>query len=465
MHMLTKDEVCAAVCSFVGESNVLCKHEDLVCYTYNAGGAAPSPHIPMLVAFPSTAEEVSKIVGFCNSQGISVVPRAQGSGLSVNAIPESANSIIISLQHMKSIVIDVETLTAVVGAGAITSDIKKAAAQHGLMYPPDPASFTFSSIGGNVATDAGGLQCVKYGTTKSYVSGMQVVLANGQVIRCGGKCIKDVTGYNLTQLFTGSEGTLGVITEVTLKLIPLPQAKRAMRVAFAEIENAARAVSAIMTSGVVPSIMEFQEQTLIRAVEDYTHAGLPVNAGAMLLIEVDGDVSTLKPQTDAILKVCEQLGMIDFHVAETAEEAEQLWVARRAGLPALARVAKGRLGGDPAVPINKLAQAVHTLFEVGKKHGIKVSCQGHAGDGNIHPHFFFNSDEEKKTAARARSEFHHEIIRMGGTVSAEHGVGREKVPYITAPLGEAQVAAMRAIKMALDPNNILNPGCIFGGQA
>ena len=333
------------------------------------------------------------------------------------------------------------------------------------MYPPDPASFTFSSIGGNVATDAGGLQCVKYGTTKSYVSGMQVVLANGQVIRCGGKCIKDVTGYNLTQLFTGSEGTLGVITEVTLKLIPLPQAKRAMRVAFAEIENAARAVSAIMTSGVVPSIMEFQEQTLIRAVEDYTHAGLPVNAGAMLLIEVDGDVSTLKPQTDAILKVCEQLGMIDFHVAETAEEAEQLWVARRAGLPALARVAKGRLGGDPAVPINKLAQAVHTLFEVGKKHGIRVSCQGHAGDGNIHPHFFFNSDEEKKTAAKARSEFHNEIIRMGGTVSAEHGVGREKVPYITAQLGEAQVAAMRAIKQALDPNNILNPGCIFGGQA
>ena len=238
-----------------------------------------------------------------------------------------------------------------------------------------------------------------------------------------------------------------------------------MRVAFAEIENAARAVSAIMTSGVVPSIMEFQEQTLIRAVEDYTHAGLPVNAGAMLLIEVDGDVSTLKPQTDAILKVCEQLGMIDFHVAETAEEAEQLWVARRAGLPALARVAKGRLGGDPAVPINKLAQAVHTLFEVGKKHGIKVSCQGHAGDGNIHPHFFFNSDEEKKTAAKARSEFHHEIIRMGGTVSAEHGVGREKVPYITAQLGEAQVVAMRAIKLALDPNNILNPGCIFGGQA
>ena len=463
--MLTKEEVRTHIASFIGEKNMLAKQEDLVCYTYNAGGAAPAPFLPILVALPVTAEEVSKIVGFCNEHKIAVVSRSQGSGLSVNAVPESDYSIIVSLQRMNSIIVEPETLLAVVGPGAITADIKKAAAAHSLMYPPDPASFTFSSIGGNVATDAGGLQCVKYGTTKSYVTGMQVVLASGEIIRAGGKCIKDVTGYNLTQLFTGSEGTLGVITEITLKLIPQPQAKRAMRVAFNNIENAAKAVSAIMTSGVVPSIMEFQEQTLIRAVEDYTHAGLPVDAGAMLLIEVDGEVSTLKPQVEVIRRVCEQLGMVDFHVAETAEEAEQLWVARRSGLPALARVAKGRLGGDPAVPINKLAMAVHTLFEVGKKHGIKVSCQGHAGDGNIHPHFFFNSDEEKKTAAKARSEFHYEIIKMGGTVSAEHGVGREKAPYITKQLGEAQVGAMRAIKKALDPNNILNPGCIFGGQA
>ncbi|HZF61287.1 MAG TPA: FAD-linked oxidase C-terminal domain-containing protein [Desulfovibrio sp.] len=463
--MLTKEDIRTHIAAFIGEKNMLTKQEDLVCYTYNAGGAAPSAFLPILVALPVTAEEVSKIVGFCNEHKISVVTRSQGSGLSVNAITESDYSIIISLQRMNSIIVEPEILMAVVGPGAITADIKKAAAAHSLMYPPDPASFTFSSIGGNVATDAGGLQCVKYGTTKSYVTGMQVVLASGEIIRAGGKCIKDVTGYNLTQLFTGSEGTLGVITEITLKLIPLPQAKRAMRVAFNNIENAAKAVSAIMTSGVVPSIMEFQEQTLIRAVEDYTHAGLPVDAGAMLLIEVDGDVSTLKPQVEVIRRVCEQLGMVDFHVAETAEEAEQLWVARRSGLPALARVAKGRLGGDPAVPINKLAQAVHMLFEVGKKHGIKVSCQGHAGDGNIHPHFFFNSDEEKKTAAKARSEFHYEIIKMGGTVSAEHGVGREKAPYITKQLGEAQVGAMRAIKKALDPNNILNPGCIFGGQA
>lgn len=463
--MLTKEDIRTHIAAFIGEKNMLTKQEDLVCYTYNAGGAAPSAFLPILVALPVTAEEVSKIVGFCNEHKISVVTRSQGSGLSVNAITESDYSIIISLQRMNSIIVEPETLMAVVGPGAITADIKKAAAAHSLMYPPDPASFTFSSIGGNVATDAGGLQCVKYGTTKSYVTGMQVVLASGEIIRAGGKCIKDVTGYNLTQLFTGSEGTLGVITEITLKLIPLPQAKRAMRVAFNNIENAAKAVSAIMTSGVVPSIMEFQEQTLIRALEDYTHAGLPVDAGAMLLIEVDGDVSTLKPQVEVIRRVCEQLGMVDFHVAETAEEAEQLWVARRSGLPALARVAKGRLGGDPAVPINKLAQAVHMLFEVGKKHGIKVSCQGHAGDGNIHPHFFFNSDEEKKTAAKARSEFHYEIIKMGGTVSAEHGVGREKAPYITKQLGEAQVGAMRAIKKALDPNNILNPGCIFGGQA
>ncbi len=450
------------ITAIVGEAHVDSRPEEMVCYTYNAGGAAPSPYAPCLAVFPESVEQVSRILRYCFDNEISVVTRAQASGLSVNAIPESERCIILSTQRFTKIEIDPETLTAVVGAGAITSDIKDAAAKHGLLYPPDPASFTFSSIGGNVATDAGGLQCVKYGTTKNYTAGMQIVLPNGEIIRTGGKCIKDVTGYNLTQLFTGSEGTLGVITEIILKLIPLPEGKKAMLAAFDDVENAARAVSQIMTSGVVPSIMEFMENTFIVAVEEFTKAGLPVQAAAMLLIEVDGDLSTLETQTAKIKAVCEKLGMVEFRQASTPEEAENIWLARRAALPALARVAKGRLGGDPAAPINRLADVVRILKDLGKKYGIKVGCQGHAGDGNVHPHFFFDNDEQKAIAAKARDEFHKAILTLGGTVSAEHGVGREKVKYMEAQLGKAQLEVMHNIKKAIDPKNIMNPGCMFG---
>jgi len=459
---MLKKEVISALTEIVGEDNILTSKCDLECYTYNAGGGVPSTCLPMACMLPNSVEQVSRILTYCNEHSIAVVTRCMASGLSVNAIPESENSIILSTQKFKHLSVDPETLTATVGAGVITSDIKDAASKHGLFYPPDPASFTFSSIGGNVATDAGGLQCVKYGTTKSYITGMQVVLPSGEVIRCGGKCIKNVTGYNLIQLFTGSEGTLGVITEVILKLIPMPEGKKAMLVAFDDMDNAAKAVSGIMISGVTPSIMEFMENTFIVAVQAHTGADLPTEAAAMLLVEVDGDISTLDHQVNRIIKVCKDLGMISYRIANTEEEAEILWQSRRAALPALARVAKGRLGGDPAAPINTLAIVVKLLRDLGKKYNIKVSCQGHAGDGNVHPHFFFDNDEEKVRAGQARDEFHQGIIDLGGTVSAEHGVGREKVKYMKKQLGEAQLNVMIQIKKSIDPKNIMNPGCMFG---
>lgn len=446
----------------VGPDNILTKTEDLVGYTYNAGGAAPSDILPAAVVIPETVLQVAEVVRYADTHRLPVLVRGQGSSLSVNVIPEQIGSIVISMQAMADITIDPQSMTASVQAGAITSDIKAEAAKHGLFYPPDPASFTFSSIGGNIATDAGGLQCVKYGTTKSYVSGLEIVLANGEIIHTGGKCIKDVTGYNLTQLFTGSEGTLGVITGATLKLIPQPEAKCALLVAFDDLDNAAQAVIRIMLGGVVPSVMEFMEKTFIDAVEAHTQAGLPKDAAAMLLIEVDGAAATIPAKIGKIRSICAELNMIEFRTAANEKEAEAIWLARRAALPALARVAKGRLGGDPAAPINRLADVVKTLHNLGEKYGLKVGCQGHAGDGNVHPHFFFDNDEQKALAAKARSEFHQYIIDIGGTVSAEHGVGREKAPYLVNQLGRAQVDAMIAIKNALDPNGIMNPGCIFG---
>ena len=459
---MNNQQIIDYISGVAGAENVITQKEELICYTYNAGAAAPSEFLPILVVLPDNKEQISKVVAYCNENKISVVTRSANSCLSVNAITESERSIIVSMQKFKHIEIDPETLTAVVGPGYITGDIKKEAAKHGLFYPPDPASFLYSTIGGNVATDAGGLQCVKYGTTKSYVAGLEIVLASGDIIRTGGKCIKDVTGYNLTQLFVGSEGTLGIITEIILKLVPLPEGKKSILVAFDDVENAAKAVSQIMVSGVVPAIMEFSENTCIRAIEEYAHAGLPVEAAAMLLIEIDGAVSTLEPQAATIKEVCSKLGMVEFRVSQNEKEAENIWLARRASLPAMARVAKGRLGGDPAVPINRLADVVHMLHALGKKYELKVACQGHAGDGNVHPHFFFNNDEEKARASKARDEFHDGILKLGGTVSAEHGVGREKIKYMKKQFGEVQVQKMIGIKKVFDPNNIFNPGCMFG---
>lgn len=450
------------LCEIAGPENVVGDREELVCYLFNARSRELSEHLPAAAVQPHTAEEVSAILRLAHENAIPVIPRGQGSCLSDNTTIMRPGTIILSLVNFRKIEVDPQTLTAVVGPGAVTAEIKAAAAEHGLFYPPDPASFTYSTIGGNVATDAGGLQCVKYGTTKSYVAGLQVVLPNGEIIRCGGKCIKDVTGYNLTQLFVGSEGTLGVVTEIILKLIPMPEGKKAMLAAFDTVENAANAISRIMISGVTPSIMEFMDNPLIRAVEEANPSGFPVDAAAMLLIEVDGAVNTLGNQTDTIRAVCEELGAVDIRVASTPEEAQHIWDARRMSLSALYKKAKHRLSGDPAAPIDRLADELNMLQELGRKYGIVVGCYGHAGDGNVHPCILFDTDEERERAVQLRSEFYEYIISIGGTVSAEHGVGHEKIGYIERQLGKAQLQVLIGIKKAIDPKNIMNPGCMFG---
>lgn len=461
---MNKDKIIGELKKIFPEDDLLLKHESILCYTYNAGGDPPTKPYPLAVVFPTSTEQVSAVMKLANAEKVPVVPRGEATNLARSAIPMIQDCIVVSTKKLQGIEVDPNTLTATVGAGVITAELKAEAAKHGLFYPPDPASFKFASIGGNVGTDAGGLLCVKYGTTKNYILGLEVVLASGEIIHTGGKCVKNVAGYNLTSLFVGSEGTLGIVTKVTAKLLPLPEGKRTMIVAFENVENAARAVSKIMVNGVIPAIMEFMENTFIRGVEDYAHCDLPVDAAAILLIEVDGDLSGLDRQIEKISEVCKGLGATQFKIARDDKEADEFWTARRAALPALARVAKGRLGGDPAVPIDRLPDVIRKLRELEVKYNLKCGCQGHAGDGNVHPHFFFNNPEEKARAAEARSEFHKALVGMGGTVTAEHGVGQDKAGYLKLQLGEGQLELMKTVKRAFDPNNILNPGCIFGGM-
>ncbi|MDR2825406.1 MAG: FAD-binding protein [Deltaproteobacteria bacterium] len=459
---MNSSDIIENLIKIVGADNVVSTEENLICYLYNAGPRQQSTFLPVAAIVPENTEQISALLRFANTHKIPVIPRGQASGLSENTRIEQPDTIILSMAKFTKLQIDPNTLTATVGPGVVTINIKKAAAEHGLLYPPDPASYSYSTIGGNVSTDAGGLQCVKYGTTKSYVAGLTAVLPSGDVIHTGGKCIKDVTGYNLTQLLTGSEGTLCVITEIILKLIPQPEGSKVMRVIFNDLENAAKAISAIMVSGVVPSAMEFMDNYFICAVEEMLHAGFHTDAACMLLIEVDGPLNTLDGQAEAVTKQCLALGATEVRTAKDKVEAEALWAARRLSLNALSRKAKSRLSGDPAAPIDRLPQCLAKLKELENKYGIIITTYGHAGDGNLHPCFLFNSPEEKANAIQARDDFYEYIITIGGTVSAEHGVGREKIKYIAGQLGKPQLALMVGIKKLFDPNNILNPGCVLG---
>ncbi|MDR2573720.1 MAG: FAD-binding protein [Desulfovibrio sp.] len=464
---MDRETLIARLTDIVGKENIVTEPDDLLLYIFNAGPKAQqasfhSKHVPIAAVQPGSAQEISQIMRIAHEKGFPVIARGQASGLAENTRITKENTIVLSTMRLTKLEIEPETLTATVGPGVVTVEIKKAAGKFGLLYPPDPASFGYSTIGGNVATDAGGLQCVKYGTTRSYVAGLEVVLADGEIIRTGNKCIKDVAGYNLTQLFVGSEGTLGIITEIILKLIPLPPAKKAMMAIFNDLEAAGAAVSKVMVSGVVPSIMEFMDNTLIRAVEEVIHQGLPVDAEAILLMEVDGDPAVLDGQVEKISSVCKGLGVREIRVANTPEEIDAIWEGRRNCLPSLSRVSKSRMSGDPAAPINRLPEELRKLKELGKKYNVKTACYGHAGDGNLHPCFLYDNDEEYERATKVKDEFYAFMLTIGGTVTAEHGVGNEKTKYMKDQFGPVAYGIMTGIKKLLDPKNILNPGCLFG---
>lgn len=460
--MYLENRVLNGLREIVGEERLLTSPEDLVCYSYDA--SQPSlDQLPGAVVDPLSTEEVAAILRLANEMQIEVVPRGSGTNLSGGTI-SVLGGVVLNLTRMNQIIeIDEENLTATVEPGVITDQLQARVAAKGLLYPPDPASSAISTIGGNVAENSGGLRGLKYGVTADYVLGLEVVLPTGEVIDTGGKCFKDVAGYNLTQLFVGSEGTLGVVTKIIVKLIPRPEAKRAMLALYGQVEDAARSVSGIIAARVIPSTLEILDGTTIRYVEEFKGLGLPLDLGAMLLIEVDGPKVAVGEEASRVAEICHRLGAKEVNVPCSEDGALQLKEARKAALPALARVRPTTIVEDVTVPRNQIAPMVRKVNEIAQRHEVSIAILGHAGDGNLHPTCMTDErDQEEMVRVRAAfSEIFAKALELGGTITGEHGIGLKKRPFLPQAVGQARLQTMVKIKDALDPNGILSPGKIF----
>ncbi|UNJ81189.1 glycolate oxidase subunit GlcD (plasmid) [Bacillus sp. CMF21] len=430
-------------------------------YSYDATPQFQS--LPDAVIAPRNTIEVSKVVKLCNEHHIPIVPRGSGTNLCAGTCP-TEGGIVLLFKHMNTILeIDEENLTATVQPGVVTLELIQAVEEKGLFYPPDPSSMKISTIGGNINENSGGLRGLKYGVTRDYVMGLEVVLANGDIIQTGGKLAKDVAGYDLTRLFVGSEGTLGIVTKAILKLIPVPEDKMTMLALYQDLEAAAKSVSKIIASKIIPTTLEFLDQPTLKVVEDFAQIGLPTDVKAVLLIEQDGPTDVVKRDMVKMAAICEQEQAVSVKVAESEAEADSLRTARRSALSALARLKPTTILEDATVPRSEIAKMVLATNEIAEKYDLNICTFGHAGDGNLHPTCLTDvrNHEEIERVEKAFEEIFVKAIELGGTITGEHGVGVMKAPYLELKAGKEGIAAMKAIKHSLDPNNIMNPGKMF----
>ena len=451
----------AALTAILDSGRVLTEREDLL--TYGFDGTAALRGEAGLVVLPQTTEEVAEIVRYAAEKGVPIVSRGSGTGLSGGSVP-TADAVVLCLVRMDRILeVDERNLTLLAEAGAITQKIAEAADAVGLLYPPDPGSMKISTIGGNVAENSGGLRGLKYGVTRDYVMGMEVVLASGEVVWLGNKCVKDVAGYSMKDVFIGSEGTLGIITKVLLKLVPKPAAKKTLLATFAQMEAAADTVSAIIAAKIIPCTLEFLDRITIKCVEDFAKIGLPLDAEAILLMETDGHPAVVEEQARQMEEIARRSGAVNVQVAATAEEAAKLATARRSAFSALARVAPTTILEDATVPRSELTKMIRFIQEVGARHRLRIGTFGHMGDGNLHPTFLTDErdSDEMARVEKAMHEIFDYALALGGTITGEHGVGLAKKSFLPAAIGDASLALMRQLKLALDPHGILNPGKIF----
>ncbi|MBP6941024.1 MAG: FAD-binding protein [Syntrophorhabdaceae bacterium] len=454
-----EDKIVDEIVRAVGKENVLASLEERKCYSYDARNEGV---IPDLVVFPSSAEDVSKILKLANRHRFPVIPRGQGSGLTGGSIPVHGGVVLVFTRMNRILEVDTENLTVTVEPGVITFDLQQEMAKQGLFYPPDPASFKYSSIGGNVAECAGGPNSLKYGVTRDYVLGLEVVKPTGEIIKTGVRTMKGVVGYDLTRLFVGSEGTLGIVTKIVLKLIPLPEAKATILALFQEVEDAASAVSAIIAAKVVPSTIEFMDKASIQCSEQASPMGLPEGIGGLLLIEVDGDRESIQPQVEKVRKIVLDKKAIRCDVTEDPQEADRLWQARRVLSQATYNLNPVKIAEDVVVPRSHIPTLIRALEEMEKRFGVPILSFGHAGDGNFHVSIMIkDTQEDREKAERAVEALFAETIRLGGTLSGEHGIGTSKSAYLGMELSPEVIATMKRIKELFDPNNILNPGKIF----
>jgi glycolate oxidase len=443
-----------------GKEYVSTAQADLICYSYDA---TQKQFLPDVVVHPGTPDEISRIMHLANETRVPVFPRGAGSGFTGGSLPTAGGIVLVTTRLDRILEINEENLVATVEPGLVTEQFQKAVEKVGLFYPPDPASLKFSTLGGNVAECAGGPRCVKYGVTKDYILGLEIVTPTGDIIKTGGPTMKGVVGYDLTKLICGSEGTLAVITKIIVKLLPKPEAKKTMLVLFDSIDGAAQAVSDIVRNKIIPTTLEFMDGRTIDCVRQATDLQVPDEANAVLIIEVDGDKEFLAKQAQRIVEIVQPLGVVETRIAETPAESEALWQIRRSVSASLRKVNPDKFNEDICVPRSKVPEMIRRIDIIADKYQVPIVNFGHAGDGNIHVNVMIDSKVpgEQEKADAAIEEVFKGALELGGTMSGEHGVGIMKAPYIPLELAKTAVDYMKTIKKALDPNNILNPGKIF----
>jgi glycolate oxidase len=455
------DTLLTSLASIVGVDRLLTQPEDLVPYAFDGTAALKSR--PGAVVFPLTPEEVSACVRAAADERVPVVTRGSGTGLSGGSIA-SPEALVLCLARMDRILdVDADNLTMRVQAGVVTMKIDEVAAGQGLLCPPDPGSMKISTIGGNVAENSGGLRGLKYGVTRDYVMSLEVVLADGRITRFGSACVKDVAGYSMKDLFVGSEGSLGIITEVLLRLVPRPAARRTMLALYDTMEAAANTVSAIIAAKIIPCTLEFLDRTTASCVEDYAKVGLPTDCAAVLLMETDGHPAAVADEATRMADIAKAQGAREVRTAKDDAEAANLAAARRNAFSALARRRPTTILEDVTVPRSQLAPMVTFIAETAVRHNLQVGTFGHMGDGNLHPTFLTDErdEAEMKRVHHALDDIVTRTLELGGTITGEHGVGLAKKPWLRQQMGDHSYELMREVKRALDPKGLLNPGKIF----
>ncbi len=450
-----------ALKQIVGAAHVLTEQEDVIPYGFD--GTAALKARPGAVVFPHSTEEVAACVRLARAAAVPVVTRGSGTGLSGGSVPIAGCLVLCVAQMDRIVELDQKNLTLHAQCGVITKEIDDAAQAVGLFYPPDPGSMKISTIGGNVAENSGGLRGLKYGVTRDYVMAIRVVLPDGTDTWLGNKCVKDVAGYSMKDLFVGSEGTLGIITEVILKLVPKPTARRTMLALYDSMAAAAETISAIIAAKIIPCTLEFLDKVTVGCVEDYAKIGLTTDVEALVLMETDGLPVAVAEEAEAMMRIARECGAREVKAAANEQEGAKLAAARRNAFSALARIRPTTILEDVTVPRSELARMVAFIAEVAVRHKLQVGTFGHLGDGNLHPTFLTDErdHEEMHRVEVALEEIVNETIRLGGTVTGEHGVGLAKKAFVKRQLGEGSYELMRSIKRALDPEALLNPGKIF----
>ncbi|MGW8168913.1 MAG: FAD-binding oxidoreductase [Sulfurovaceae bacterium] len=445
--------------NIVGLENVYSDKAHLIAYSYDA---TRTRYEPDAVVFPRDENDISAILRYCNEHGIVITPRGAGSGFTGGALPANGGIVLAMEKHMNKILeIDMQNLVAVVQPGVINKELQRAAEEVGLFYPPDPASEEYSTLGGNVSENAGGMRAAKYGITKDYVMALRAILPNGDIIRAGKRTIKDVAGYNVAGILIASEGTLAIITEITLKLLPKPRFTKAYMGVFPTVEDAMNAVFKSLAAGANPVAMEFLDNLVVQALKEKLKVELPSKAGALLIGDVDGNVmEEVEFQLQTLERSFKENGASDFQIAHDAKERDKLWFARRNASQSITIYGSKKLNEDISVPRSKLPDALKAIYAIGDKYGFKVPCFGHSGDGNIHVNVMVDGNDanQLELGHHAIEEIFKTVVDMGGTLSGEHGIGMSKAPFMNIAFTKAELALFESIKKAFDPNNILNPG-------